>query len=80
MSGDARDFNNMETRNIIKPFFLQGKIPMEIHIVPHITNWYRQHQGTTRDFRIIIKRNKAAIQILTNNDIIQLCTTFPFEI
>jgi len=32
MSGDARDFNNMETRAVIKfSFFLQGKAPKEIH-------------------------------------------------
>ena len=32
MSGDARDFNNMETRTI-KFFFLQGKAPKEIHAI-----------------------------------------------
>ena len=33
MSGDARDFNNMETRGVIKFFFLQGDAPKEIHAV-----------------------------------------------
>ena len=35
MSGDARDFNNTETRAIIKDFFffLQGKAPKEIHAI-----------------------------------------------
>jgi len=34
MSGDARDFNNMETRAVIKVFFfLQGKAPKEIHAI-----------------------------------------------
>jgi len=34
MSGDARDFNNMETRAVIKRFFfLQGKAPKEIHVI-----------------------------------------------
>jgi len=34
MSGDARDFNNMETRAVIKDFFfLQGKAPKEIHAI-----------------------------------------------
>jgi len=33
MSGDTRDFNNMETRAIIKFFFLQGKAPKEIHAI-----------------------------------------------
>ena len=32
MSGDARDFNNIETRAAINRFFfLQGKAPKEIH-------------------------------------------------
>jgi len=34
MSGDARDFNNIETRAVIKFFFLQGKAPKEIHAIP----------------------------------------------
>jgi len=36
MSGDARDFNNIETRAVIKRFFspLQGKAPKEIHAIP----------------------------------------------
>ena len=34
MSGDARDFNNIETRAIIKFFFLlQGKALKEIHAI-----------------------------------------------
>jgi len=33
MSGDARDFSNMEMRAVIKFFFLQGKVPMEIHAI-----------------------------------------------
>jgi transposase len=33
MSGDARDFNNIETRAVIKFFFLQGKAPKEIHAI-----------------------------------------------
>ena len=33
MSGDARDFKNMETRAVIKFFFLQGKAPTEIHAI-----------------------------------------------
>ena len=32
VSGDALDFNNIETRDVIKFFsFLQGKAPKEIH-------------------------------------------------
>ena len=33
MSGDARDFNNIETRALIKFFFLRGKAPKEIHAI-----------------------------------------------
>ena len=33
MSGDARDFNNIETRTVIKCFSLQGKTPKEIHAI-----------------------------------------------
>ena len=34
MSGEARDFNNIETRAVIKFFFfLQGKAPKEIHAI-----------------------------------------------
>ena len=34
MSVDARDFNNVETRAVIKFFFfLQGKAPKEIHAI-----------------------------------------------
>jgi transposase len=33
MSGDARDFNNIETRAVIKSSSLQGKAPKEIHAI-----------------------------------------------
>ena len=34
MSGDVRDFNNVETQAVIKFFFvLQGKAPKEIHAI-----------------------------------------------
>jgi len=33
MSGNTRDFNNIETRAVIKFFFLQGKAPKEIHVI-----------------------------------------------
>jgi hypothetical protein len=37
MSGDARDFNNIETRAVVKFFSLQGKAPKEIHAVLTVT-------------------------------------------
>jgi hypothetical protein len=33
MSLDARDFNNIETRAVIKFVFLQGKTPKKIHAI-----------------------------------------------
>jgi hypothetical protein len=33
MSSDARDFNNIETRSVIRFFFLQDKAPKEIDTV-----------------------------------------------
>ena len=30
---DARDFNNIESRAVIKLLFLQGKAPKEIHAI-----------------------------------------------
>ena len=33
MSSDAHDFNNMETRAVIKFVFLQRKAPKEIHAI-----------------------------------------------
>ena len=33
MSGDARYFINIETRAVIKFFFLQGKAPKKIHAI-----------------------------------------------
>ena len=33
MSGDARNFNNIETRAVIKIFFLQDKAPKEVHAI-----------------------------------------------
>jgi hypothetical protein len=32
-SGDARNFNNIETRAIIKFFFMESKTPKEIHAI-----------------------------------------------
>ena len=33
MSGDVHDFNNIETRAVIKFFFLQCRTPKEIHAI-----------------------------------------------
>ena len=45
MSGDARDFNNIETRAVIKFFFfLQGKAPKEIHAI--LKETLREHSSS----------------------------------
>ena len=41
MSGDARDFNNIETRAVINFYFLQGKAPKEIQAI--LTQTLREH-------------------------------------
>ena len=33
MSGEARDFNNIEAQAVINFFFVQGKVPKEIHAI-----------------------------------------------
>jgi len=61
MSGDARDFNNMETRAVIRFFFLQGKAPKESRAIlietlgehaplyATIKNWVAQFKLSTLD-------------------------------
>ena len=45
---DARDFNNIETRAVIRFLFLQGKAPKEIHaILKDILNCFLP--GRTKD-------------------------------
>ena len=41
MSGDACDFSNMETRDVIKFCFLQGKTPKEIDAI--LTETLEEH-------------------------------------
>jgi len=58
MSGDARDFNNIETRTVIKSFFfLQGKAPKEIHAI--LTETLGEHApscATVKNWLAQIKR------------------------
>ena len=53
MSGDARDFNNIEARTVEKFFFLQGKAPKEIHAI--LTETLREH-GTIKNWVAHFKR------------------------
>ena len=51
MSGDARDFNNIETRAVIKFFSLQGKAPKEIHaILIEILGEHAPSYGTVKNW------------------------------
>jgi len=57
MSGDARDFNNIETRAIIKFLFLQSKAPKKIHAI--LTETLGEHSpsyGTIKNWMIQFKR------------------------
>jgi len=57
MSGDARDFNNIETRAAIKFFFLQGNAPKEIHaIVTETLGEHTPSYATVKNWVAQIKR------------------------
>ena len=59
MSGDARDFNNIETRAVIKFFFffLQGKAPKEIHaILIETLREYAPSYATVKNWVVQFKR------------------------
>jgi len=58
MSGDARDFNIIETQAIIKFFLLQGKAPKEIHAI--LTETVGEHTPSYATFKswvVQFKRN-----------------------
>jgi len=58
MSGEARDFNNMKTRAVIRFFFfLQGKLPKEIHVI--LMETLREHApsyATLKNWVVQFKR------------------------
>jgi len=57
MSGDARDFRNMETRAVIKYFPLQGKAPKEIQAI--LTETLGEHApwyATVKNWVVQFKR------------------------
>ena len=57
MSGDARDFNNIETRDLIKLFFLQVKAAKEIHaILTEILGEYAPSYVTVKNWVAQFKR------------------------
>ena len=57
MSGDARDFNNIETRGVIKFFLLQRKAPNEIHeIVIETSGEYAPSYATVKNWVAQFKR------------------------
>jgi len=57
MSGDALDFNNMETRAVVKFFFLQGKAPKEIHaILIETLGGHAPSYATVKNWVVLFKR------------------------
>jgi len=57
MSGDARDFNNIETRDVMKFSPLQGKATKEIHAI--LTETLGEHApsyATVKNWMAQIKR------------------------
>ena len=63
MSGDACDFNNIETRAVIKFFSpLQGKTPKEIHtILTETLGKYAPSHATVRNWVAQFKRGDFSI-------------------
>ena len=57
MSGDARDCNNIETRAVIKFFFLQGKALKKIHaILTEILGEHAPSYATVKNWVAQFKR------------------------
>jgi len=57
MSGDARDFNNIETRAVINFLFLQSKAPKEIHaILKEILGEHAPSYATVKNWVAQFKR------------------------
>jgi len=59
MSGDGRDFNNMEKRAVIRSFFFfwQGKVPKEIHaILTETLGEYASSYATIKNWVAYFKR------------------------
>ena len=57
MSGDARDFNNTETRAVINLFFLQGKTPKEFHaILKETSGEHAPSHATVKNWVVQFKR------------------------
>ena len=63
MSGDARDFYNIETRDVIKFFSpLQGKVPKEIHAILRETlGEYASSYATVKNWVAQFKRGDFSI-------------------
>ena len=59
MSGDARDFNNIETRAVSKFFFLQGKAQKEIHAI--LIETLREHAPSYANVKNWVAQFKVAI-------------------
>jgi len=80
MSGDARDFNNIETLAVIKFFFLQSKAPKEIHAIlsetlgehasPYAIVKYWVYQHKLGDFCTCVAPRPGRLKTVTTPEII----------
>jgi len=69
MSGYARDFNNIETRVVIKFFFLQGKAPKEIHtILKETLGKHAPSYDTVKNWVAQFKRDFSPVKQLVLDD------------
>ena len=81
ISGKARDFNNIETRAVMKFFLLQGKAPKEIHAIlketlgkhapsyATIKNWVAQFKRG--DFSTFVAPRRGRLKTVTTPVIIE---------
>jgi len=64
MSGDPRDFNNIETRSVIKFFFLHGKAPKDIHAILRETlGAHAPSYATVKNWVAQFKRGDFSIRV-----------------
>jgi len=77
MPCDARDFNNIETRAVIKYFFfLQGKAPKEIHaILKETLGEHAPSYATVKNWVAQFKRSDFSTGVTSRSGIPKIVTT-----
>ena len=69
MSGDACDFNNIEKGAVINFFFLQGKVPKEIHaILIETLGEHAPSYATFKNWVALFKRDFTPVMRLVLDD------------